>query len=322
MRRARGFTLVELMVAMAVGLALVAATTMLFASTRTARMELEKTGRMFDNGRHAQDLLAEELKLAGYFGEMPLMPFTTSVPDPCATDPAALGWQTVAPATIPAAVVGYRDATGVPACLPDRLAGTDVVVVRRVATVPTPIGALAPATPYLQTSRCPDDVVPFAMSTDAAGLPLRAPGCAAAVDPRRLVVRTYYVARCNDCARDAIPTLKRVELRGAALETVPLVEGIEDLRLDFGFDVDADGVADRYLRGPSGTVGAPDDDWGNVVAVRVNALVRTAELPAGHADDATYRLGLAGEIGPLRDGWKRTVFAQSVRLANPAGRRE
>jgi type IV pilus assembly protein PilW len=322
MKRTRGFSLVELMIAMTVGLMLVAAMTGLFAGTSSARSELEKTGRMYDNGRYAQDVLAEDLRLAGYFGEMPILPFTVTVPDPCATDAAALGWQASAPARVPAPVVGYREADGVPACLPDRLADTDVVVVRRVATAPTPVASLEASTPYLQTSRCPDDVPPFAMSTAAAGLTLRNADCTTPIAPRRLLVRGYYVARCNDCSRDAIPTLKRVELRGGAIVAVPLVEGIEDLRLDHGFDVDGDGVADRWLRGRSGTPGAADDDWGNVVAVRVNLLVRTAELAAGTVDDGTYALGLAGTVGPFRDGWKRTVFASTVRLANPAGRRE
>ncbi|HYF58721.1 MAG TPA: PilW family protein [Burkholderiaceae bacterium] len=323
MRRAAGFSLIELMIAMAVGLGLVAAVSLMFASTRGARAELERTGRMVDNGRYAQDLLAEDLRLAGYWGELPLATFATVVPDPCATVPAALGWRAAAPATVPAPVVGHGDgAEPIPECLPDRLPGTDVVVVRRVATDTTPLGALAAGAPYLQASRCPSDVEPFAMATTAAGLPLRNANCTGPIDPRGLVVRLYYVARCNDCGRDAVPTLKRAELRAERLVVVPLVEGVENLRVDHGFDVDGDGVADRYLRGRSGVAGQADDDWGNVVAVRVHLLVRTAELPVGHVDRATYRLGLSGEVGPFGDGFKRTAFASAVRLVNPAGRRE
>jgi type IV pilus assembly protein PilW len=320
--RARGFSLVELMIAMAVGLGLIAAVTALFSSTSAARAELARTGRMFENGRYAQDLIAEDLKLAGFYGELPMLTFTTTVPDPCETDSAALGWQAAVPASVPAALVGYREGDPMPACLPDRLAGTDVVVVRRVTTATAPIAAIAAGTAYLQTSRCPDDVPPFAMATGAGALPLRGLDCTAIADPRRLIVRTYYVARCNDCTRDATPTLKRVELVGNALVVTPLVEAVEDFRLDYGFDIDADGVADRFLRGRSGVAGAPDDDWGNVMAVRVHTLVRTAETPAGQVDDSTYRLGLSGERGPFGDGWKRTVFASAVRLTNPAGRRE
>jgi len=325
MRRAGGFSLVELMIAMTVGLGLIAAVTGLFAATSGGRSELEKTARMFDNGRHAQDLLAEDVRLAGYFGELPLADYRTVVPDPCRVDATALGWQPAvlpAVATVPAAVVGYRDETGVPACLPDRLAGTDVVVIRRVATAPTPLAAIEAGIAYLQTSRCVDDTAPFALETTAAALTLRSFDCATRLAPRRLVVRLYYVSRCNDCARDATPTLKRVEPRGASLTVVPLVEGIEDMRLDYGFDVDGDGVADRFLRSTSGVPGDADDDWGNVVAVRLHLLARTVERAVGPVDDARFAMGLAGPVGPFPDGWKRTVFASAVRLANPAGRRE
>ena len=325
MRRAEGFSLVELMIAMTVGLGLIAAVTGLFAATSGARTELEKTSRMFDNGRHAQDLLAEDIRLAGYYGELPLADYLTVVPDPCAVDAAAFGWQSaVLPAmpTVPAAVVGYRDQAGVPACLPERLAGTDVLVVRRVATMPTPLAALEPGTAYLQTSRCADDAAPFALATTPAALTLRALDCTTPLPPRRLLVRLYYLSRCNDCTRDATPTLKRVEPRGAALTVVPLAEGIEDMRLDYGFDIDGDGVADRFLRGTSGAPGAADDDWGNVVAVRLHLLARSDGRAVGPSDDAHFAMGLAGRVGPFGDGWKRTVFASAVRLANPAGRRE
>lgn len=325
MRREGGFSLVELMIAMTIGLGLLAAVTGLFAATSGSRSELEKTARMFDNGRHAQDLLAEDIRLAGYYGELPLADYLSVVPDPCAVDAATLGWRpAVLPdrPSVPAAVVGYRDETVVPGCLPDRRAGTDVLVVRRVATAPTPPSAIEAGTAYLQTSRCADDPAPFVLATTAAGLTLRAFDCVSRLAPRRLVVRLYYVARCNDCARDATPTLKRVEPGGAGLTVVPLAEGIEDLRLDYGFDVDGDGVADRFLRGASGVPGSADDDWGNVVAVRLHLLARTDARASGPVDDARFAMGLAGTLGPFPDGWKRTVFASAVRLVNPSGRRE
>jgi type IV pilus assembly protein PilW len=136
------------------------------------------------------------------------------------------------------------------------------------------------------------------------------------------VVRLFYVSRCNDCSRDAIPTLKRLDLRRGQLIVTPLVEGIEDLRIDYGFDVDNDGTTDEYARALSGLAGAADNSWANVMAARVHLLVRTSELPAGHTDTATYAMGLSGALGPFNDGWKRTAFAATARLINPAGRRE
>ena len=48
-----------------------------------------------------------------------------------------------------------------------------------------------------------------------------------------------------------MPTLKRVELVAGQLTTTALAEGIEMLRLEYGFDVDGDGSPDTYLTRPA-----------------------------------------------------------------------
>lgn len=321
-RRQQGFSLVELMVAMAIGMALVAAVTGLFASTSQARTEMARTGRMFENGRYAQELLSEDLKLAGFYGELPLVNITPSVPDPCATSTAAMGWKSSSPVTVPVAVVGYRSGDAMPSCLTNQLNGTDAIVIRRASTSTTPITSVNGSSHFIQTGRCMDDVDPLAFGTALGSFPLRTIDCGKAADPRMAMVRIYYISRCNDCARDTTPTLKRMELQSGTMVVTPLVEAVENLRIDYGFDTDNDGVADRYLRSTSGTAGAADNNWSNVMAARVHLLVRTAELPAGNTDTSVYQMGLSGSVGPYGDGWKRTAFSSAVRLSNPAGRRE
>jgi type IV pilus assembly protein PilW len=321
--RQAGVSLVELMVAITVGLMLIAATTILFASTSHSRQELQKTSRMMENGRYAQDMMIEDLRHAGFYGELAILAADVSVPDPCAIAPADLGWSPVAPLTVPAPVVGIGEGEATPVCVPQRLAGTDIVVVRRVDTVARPVAALPANTTHVQVTRCAEDGPAFAVGRTAAELPLRLADCDVALAAaRQYLVRIYYVASCNECGRDQIPTLKRVELVGDEMRVTPLVEGIENMQLDYGFDLDGDGTADRFLPGLSGVVGQADNDWGNLVSVRVNLLVRTPELPAGYVDDRTYTLGLFGAVGPFGDGWKRGVFASTARLNNPAGRRE
>jgi len=321
--RVRGFSLVEIMIAMAVGLGLLGAVTALFGATSQARTEMAKVGRMFENGRYAQDLLAEELHLAGFFGELPILATNATTPDPCATSEQSLGWSaTGALPSVPMPLVGYREGDSMPWCLPDRKSGTDVLVIRRVSTTPVATSALVEGGVYLQTSRCAEDLPAFAFGSTAAQLSLLSTGCVSAAPAREVLVRMFYVSRCNDCARDIIPTLKRLEvIRGQRVVT-PLVEGIEDLRIDYGFDLDNDGTADVFARTLSGVAGAADDSWVNVMAARIHLLVRTSELPAGHTDTATYAMGLSGVLGPFQDGWKRTAFAGTARLVNPAGRRE
>jgi type IV pilus assembly protein PilW len=59
----------------------------------------------------------------------------------------------------------------------------------------------------------------------------------------------------------------------------------------------------------------------NVVTVRIHVLARSLEPTQGYSDTKTYTLG-TGTMGPFGDGFKRHVFTTTVRLINPAGRRE
>ncbi|HVL55759.1 MAG TPA: PilW family protein [Burkholderiaceae bacterium] len=316
-----GFSLVELLIAMTVGLVALTAAAALFASSSRARTELQKVAQMAESARYAQDVLTEDLRLAGFYGEMPRIPQATSLPDPCAVDAADLGWQPNGPLTVPAPLVGIDGGEAAPDCVADRLPNTDMIVVRRASTVAAPL-ALLDGTPHLQVSLCAADADPVAIGIAAGDFGLRRTDCTAPAPVRRLLVRIYYVSRCDGCARAGIPTLSRVDLDGASMRTTRLAEGIEDLQLDYGFDVDGDGTPDVFLPGRSGNAGAPDDDWANLVAVRVHLLARSVESPAGWIDDRTYRLGLRGSVGPFRDGFRRTVLSSTVRLNNPAGRRE
>jgi type IV pilus assembly protein PilW len=68
-RAARGFTLAELMIAMAIGLVLLAGLTTLFVRNTNAQGEIEKANRQVENGRYAISVLSEDLANAGYYGE-------------------------------------------------------------------------------------------------------------------------------------------------------------------------------------------------------------------------------------------------------------
>ena len=104
---------------------------------------------------------------------------------------------------------------------------------------------------------------------------------------------------------------------------VPLVEGIEDLAFDYGFDTNSDGAPDVYLTGLSGTAGAADNDWKNVTGIRAHLLSRSTEANSGFTDTSrTYALGLSGTRGPFSDNFKRRAYTSTTRINNVAGPRE
>ncbi|WP_212784826.1 PilW family protein [Ferrigenium kumadai] len=312
-----GFSLVELMVALTIGLILLAGITTLIVRQSSSRTELEKTSRQIENGRYAMEILRNDIKLAGYYGEYS-PPLTTSyaVPaDPCDITAANQGWDSGTQG-VPVPVYGYTGAATTPSCVTNRLAGTSILVVRRTATPAIAAGGAVAGTTYLQVSRCNTDTSAFAFGT--SGFNLKQKDCATLAPLHKYIVRLYYISSCSVCtgSADTVPTLKMVEFIDGAQTTIPLVEGIEDMQFDYGVAASStSGSPATYTTTP--TV----DDWGNVMAIRVNLLVRNNDPTAGYTDTKTYALGGAGTVTP-GGPYMRHVYSQVVRLVNPSGRRE
>jgi Tfp pilus assembly protein PilV len=185
--------------------------------------------------------------------------------------------------------------------------------------------------------------------------------CATSADKRRFVSNIYYVRDYATTPGDGIPTLVRstFDLSGGTLvqqAAEPLIEGIEGFRVMYGIDSVAkggatvnytqpatwvnpyhkvtptnrgDGVAEDGYVNASGVVcnGATDGTLpdrcpaANVVAAQIFVLARSLEPTRGYTDTKTYQLGDLS-VGPFNDGFKRHVFSTTVRLVNPAGRRD
>lgn len=332
-RRQAGVTLVELMISLTLGLILLAALLTVFANSSSARSELERTSRQIENGRYAIQLLSDDLRVAGFYGEMNVgsMPVPAVLPDPCSTDPAV--WNTA----VPLHLQGYDNGAGAPGCLPiSAKLGSDVFVVRRVKTCAAGVGGcegVAAGKPYLQASLCNTDASQSVLGVEgSAAFPLRKKDCATAAARREYMVNVYYISDDNGSGQN-VPTLTRLELNGAALVPVPLVEGIEEINIEYGIDTDGDGQPDAYSADPTNFTYAgctnctPGNNWANVVTAQLHVLARSVDGSPAHNDTRTYRLGLnAGGvpivIGPKNDRFRRNVYTAMVRIVNPAGRRD
>jgi type IV pilus assembly protein PilW len=338
-RSTLGFTLVELMIAMTIGLFLLLGIASLTASHSLSSRELEKTSRQIEAGRYAMQVIGDDLNAAGFYGTFAPKGAAISVPDPCATAVASLGFDnTTSPITVPAAVYGYVPGAVPPACLSNVQPNTGIVVVRRASSVALAAGAASAGETYMQAAQCSSDPKLFVLDSNSASFTLHQKDCAAIAPIRKYLVRTYYVSSCNVCGgpnADANPTLKVAEFVGGAISITPLSEGIQALEIDYGVDVDADGSVDCYVRNPgvdnaatcASWAAAPGwtaaiHNWGNVVSLRLHVLARNTEASADWTDTRTYDMGLAGTAGPFNDRVKRHVYSAVVRVSNIAGMRE
>ena len=84
----RGFLLIELMVSIAIGLLLLIGLTTMFVASSRSFSETERASRQIENGRYALDLLSEDIRHAGFYGEASAfgaLPPVGAPPDPCSS---------------------------------------------------------------------------------------------------------------------------------------------------------------------------------------------------------------------------------------------
>jgi type IV pilus assembly protein PilW len=330
-------TLIELAIAMVVALLVLGTVATVFAGTSRNRASLERAARLTENAQYAMHVMRDDIAQAGYFDTLTTSAggFAWRTPDPCATAIGDLGWSnppgTAPPVNAkienaPVPIFGVRAGDPSPGCIPDRKAGTAILVVRFVGPESTP-PAEARDRSFLQLSKCaletPNKLNLGAFSNNPDHFTFRNIDCGTLADVKRFVVRAYYVATCNRCGVDAIPTLKRAELNGDEIVVTPLAEGIENLQVEYAVDGDGDGTPDRYLEYPDATLGAAYGAWSNVMAVKLYLLARSADAEPGYRDTTKqFNLGPAGYTNPAADGHKRVLLTSLVRPMGPAGQRE
>jgi type IV pilus assembly protein PilW len=331
--RNSGFTLIELMIAVTLGLLVLAALTSFFVRTSYNRSELERNSQQIENGRFAISALRDDMMIAGFYSDI-FMPGSTvwNAPAACATS-GNMGFvpSQLTPA-MPVPILLYPLGAGAPAgCTPNILANTDVIVIRRFNTEQTPVASVVASQTYVQISECKTDNVatPYLIDTGAnvANLILKNRACSATADLWRYREQLYYIRDYSVNVGDGIPTLVLMELavdpadNALKMLPVPLVEGIENLRVDLGVDAAATGTPSSWKRcdaaGPCTAV-----DYSNVVAAKVYVLSRTLDQSREYTDDKTYNLGVSGTTTAAGDHYKRHVYSTLISMPNRSGPRE
>ena len=337
--RMAGMSIIELMIAIALGLIVLAGLAMLFANQSAARQEMERSSRQIENGRFAMELLTDDLRMSGFWGELNLIPANFPVPgalvDPCSFTKA--DWVSA----LPLHVQGYDNGAGAPGCMPaDLRPGTDIVVVRRVSTCVAGTAncdAVTNGRPYIQVARCATEVA-VPLQAYELGLSGTEPftrtnrDCAARASLRAYIVRIYYVADVPQAAPlPPLPTLKRLDFNAATngwVET-SLVDGIEELQLEYGIDTDRDSDPDVYSADPSTYVCAgctAASNWSDVVTARIYVLARNSEASVGYVDNKTYSLGRTAAGLPYQvtpgGAFRRHAYSGLVRIVNVSERRD
>lgn len=325
--RQSGFGLVEMMVAVTIGLLLTVAILALYVDATRSNEEMRKTNILAENGRFALQLLQSDVSHAGFWGEADnSLAAPTAIPQLCAPS----SWSTDGVNLMGVPVQGFTSGITLSACdagLASAISGESVLAVVHANTCFRG-GECAPndTGPHVQVSTCDADTAGTYViaSPGSSSLTLTKKDCAAAAGLRKIILNIYYVALSNN-----VPTLMRASLVNGSYQVEPLVEGVERLWVEYGIDSlgrnglpisssnPGDGSADQYVNcGPCSL-----SQLANMVSVKVHILARSPEATTGYVDTKTYALG-SRQIGAANDGFKRHAFSTTIRLVNPSSRRE
>jgi type IV pilus assembly protein PilW len=327
--RERGLSLVELMVALTIGIFLLAGAVAVFGKTRDLYRTNETAARLQETARYAMTLIEADLRMANYWGLMSRADLVENGPaldpaNPPAVDPAyALPADLAGYAgtidqcgamwavKLPAYVEANNDAYGYAcAAFGAAVPGSDQLTIRRASTQIIVAGALAASAGQikLQTSRV--------QGTLFSGGALPAGYLPPLSETRALVVNGYYVDQNSD-ERAGTPSLRRKQLDVAGgaptITDLQIVPGVEDLQVELGGDFNNDQNADYFVQ-PNVAIPAGDQ----LVAVRVWLLVRAEQPEVGFVDDRTYDYAsrTGANVYAPNDNFRRVLVTKTIALRN------
>ena len=147
-----GFTLVELMVAITIGLIILAVMSQVYVGSKRTYRSQEALSRLQENGRYAIDFLGRDIRMAGYMGCIGPGAAFNNIANPIT------GWtplnNTTSPPTLEG-IIGYEQA-GIPGVFPvaigDVKANTDVVEIQHFSATGAKVTVSSSSSPPPSTA--------------------------------------------------------------------------------------------------------------------------------------------------------------------------
>ncbi|WP_016956300.1 PilW family protein [Catenovulum agarivorans] len=332
--RQNGFSLAELLVAMAVGLIVFSGVIgLLIASDETVSDTVQR-GEMQENGRLAMSLLSKDVMMAGYWGNFTGM----DIHEAAGADIRAIRLNQVNGNKV--AVQGsdclgegenngsffvensdffFRYIWGTHstfneifnACITDAIIGTDVLQIKRVLGSTSVAGTEKDTRYYL-------------ISTDNQGVIYAGSDATPDIDSAAIneyIHHIYYIAE-ETRGGLLVPVLKRKYLYKTAnstgnqgqLKTYNLVEGVERLGFLYGIDTDEDGTVNYYAKAEQLTREDWEQERATILSVRMHVLVRALEQDLSVNNTNIYDLG--SYTYQVNDNYRRTLFTTTIRIVN------
>ena len=325
LRHQTGLTLVELMVALAIGSFLIIGAIQIYNQSRQAFVVNESIARVQETAQFAMDTIEADLRMASNWGRNSrglavegrslvgdANPTGLTVPTPTCGD--AWAFDLARP------IDGSDNTYTLPCAASGGSAGnSDVITVRRASVQPVApeAGRLQIQSTRIQGELFETDSVPAAFlpitNHPITGVP--------SSGTHNLIVNSYYVSPSSTLI-PGVPTLRRktltVDSGAPVIEDQEVAPGVESIQLQLGIDVDEDNTVDRYVN--------PGDDVYNpaaagyipgvrVMTARVWIVVRSVTTEFGLQDTRNYQPGNAN-MGQMNDSFRRLQVSKTILLRN------
>ena len=314
----RGVGLIEIMIAMVLGLLLLNGVIQIFIANKQSYRTSEELGRMQENTRYATYILMKDIRKAGYWGCTSSSPTNNLNADP---DINLSGY----------AIEGTEGTSNAPDTL--TLRGAYSSGIRITNSMPPASGQNATtANNGLKVG----DIIIISDCISADITQLTGPANPATLDGGVLVhqsgtgtpgnstqslsksyegnssvFKAMQITYSIQTGASGNPALFKKINTDAAEE---IVEGIESLQVQYGRDTDSDGVANLYTTADNIT----GVQWEDVVSIRLGLLMRTIEEIAPTTDTSTYTLAGATIDSSVHSQGKyqRYIALTTIKLRN------
>ena len=321
MRKQAGLSLIELMIAITLGLVLMAGVMQVFISSRVTFSTQQAMSRVQETGRLAIEFMSRDLRMAGYMG------CASRAEGEIFVDTA--GDQGLLHKDFDKGLQGFTAATVGENLVPAPKADTDLLVVRTADALPLLAAGDNEANSF--TARvgssaivddcsngiCVGDVVAASNCIDARVFEVDA---LTVVDATKLKVSGGTIPAANfTLGAELIPVKSYVyyisrssgdhtrfslwQNVNGSVESIELLEGVEDMSLTYGRDGESDYVA-----------AAAVTDWSKVNSVRIELLTASIDDNVLSEKQAYTFAGTAVAATAVPDRRLRQVFTATVGL--------
>ena len=320
--QSQGFSLVELMVAMVIGLIIVSGAFTLHTASRKTQGVNEMQMDMAASARFAIDMISYDLRHAGMWGGTN----KSGLIDCKSTNPCAVS--TSAGETLPVAIPGdcvpgwYFDlsrpvfatdnsignpyaSTCINTTSESYRTGTDILEVHYADSNITLPANLLPNQVYVRSNFVNGRVFvgstqPVLESYDANPL----------TQNHALYSYAYYISNNTDSLTDGIPSLRRVALSDSTtMQNQLLISGVYDLQVQFGVDLTGNKQVNRYVDPHLVT------DWTTVYAAKIWLVMRSEKQQPG-MNPKSFKVAEKPAVTLGGDGFRYFMVSSVVDLRN------